>query len=92
MKTQSLPVWWLTATLLWITQFSVLVSGNAVNFALIWQLTSITHSAQTLSILAALTLIPSVIITPLAGMLSDRMPRRWVMLGAEVLALLPISP
>ena len=90
MKTRSLPVWWLTATLLWITQFSVLVSGNAVNFALIWQLTTITHSAQTLSILAALTLIPSVIITPLAGMLSDRMPRRWVMLGAEVLALLPL--
>jgi DHA3 family macrolide efflux protein-like MFS transporter len=90
MKTRSLPVWWLTATLLWVTQFSVLVSGNAVNFALIWQLTTITHSAQTLSILAALTLIPSVIITPLAGMLSDRMPRRWVMLGAEVLALLPL--
>jgi hypothetical protein len=58
MKATPLPLWWLTAIPLWITQFSVLVSGNAVNFALIWQLTTITHSAQTLSLLAALTLVP----------------------------------
>ena len=90
MKTTTTSVWWLTATLLWVTQFSVLVSGNAVNFALIWQLTALTHSPQTLSVLAALTLIPGLIITPFAGILSDRLPRRWVMLGAEGLALLPI--
>ncbi|NBU65687.1 MAG: MFS transporter, partial [Chloroflexia bacterium] len=85
-----LPVWWLTATLLWVTQFSVLVSGNAINFALIWQLTTITHSAQSLGILAALTLVPGIVVTPIAGMLSDRMRRRWVMLVAEALALVPL--
>lgn len=88
--TADLSFWWLTATRLWITQFAVLVSGNAINFALIWQLTTITHSAQTLSVLAALTLVPGLIVTPFAGMLSDRMPRRWLMLCAEGLALLPL--
>lgn len=90
MKVMRLPVWWLTATLLWVTQFSVLVSGNAINFALIWQLTTITHSAQSLGILAALTLVPGIVVTPIAGMLSDRMRRRWVMLVAEALALVPL--
>ncbi|RLT23373.1 MAG: MFS transporter [Chloroflexi bacterium] len=90
MKTITTSVWWRTAILLWVTQFSVLVSGNAINFALIWQLTTITHSVQTLSILAALTLVPGIVVTPLAGMLSDRMSRRWLMIGAEGLALVPL--
>lgn len=90
MKTLFPSLWWLTATRLWVSQFCVLVSGNAINFALIWQLTNFTHSAQTLSLLAALTLVPSVIITPIAGMMSDRIPRRLIMLVAEGLALLPM--
>lgn len=79
--------WWLTTTLLWSTQIVVLISGNALNFALIWQLTGLTGSAQSVLWAAALTLIPSVVISPLAGVLSDRLSRRRILIIAEVLAL-----
>ncbi len=83
--------WWLTTTLLWSTQIVVLISGNALNFALIWQLTGLTGSAQSVLWAAALTLIPSVVISPLAGVLSDRLSRRRILVIAEVLALLSLG-
>lgn len=82
--------WWLTTVLLWGTQIIVLISGNALNFALIWQLAGLTNSAQSILWAAALTLVPSVVVAPFAGVLSDRLSRRWVLLIAEGLALLSL--
>lgn len=82
--------WWQTTVLLWGTQIMVLISGNALNFALIWQLAGLTGSAQSLLWAAALTLVPSVVIAPFAGVLSDRLSRRRVLLIAEGLALLSL--
>lgn len=83
--------WWITTTLLWSTQIAVLISGNALNFALIWQLTSLTGSAQTLLWAAALTLVPSVVLAPIAGILSDRLSRRHVLIMAEIVSLLSLA-
>jgi MFS transporter, DHA3 family, macrolide efflux protein len=82
--------WWLTTALLWVTQTIVLISGNALNFALIWQLAGLTASAQSVLWAAALTLVPSVIVAPFAGVLSDRLSRRRVLMIAEGLALLSL--
>ena len=82
--------WWLTTVLLWSTQIGVLISGNALNFALIWQLAGLTNSAQSVLWAAALTLVPSVIVAPFAGVLSERLSRRRVLIIAEGLALLSL--
>lgn len=82
--------WWLTTVLLWSTQIIVLISGNALNFALIWQLAGLTNSAQSVLWAAALTLLPSVIIAPFAGVLSDRLSRRHVLMIAEGLSLVSL--
>lgn len=82
--------WWLTTTLLWLTQIVVLISGNALNFALIWQLTTLTGSAQSILWAAALTLVPSIIVAPFAGVLSDRISRRRVLIYAESVSLLSL--
>jgi len=82
--------WWLVVAALWVTQLAVMVSGNALNFALIWQLSATTQSAQALALAAALSLVPGIVITPIAGMLSDRHSRRHLMVCAEVAASVPL--
>ncbi len=82
--------WWQVVATLWMTQLAVMVSGNALNFALIWQLSATTQSAQALALAAALSLVPGIVVTPIAGMLSDRQSRRQLMIMAEVAASLPL--
>ena len=82
--------WWLVVAALWVTQLAVMVSGNALNFALIWQLSATTQSAQALALAAALSLVPGIVVTPIAGMLSDRRSRRQLMVLAEAAASVPL--
>jgi MFS transporter, DHA3 family, macrolide efflux protein len=69
--------------LVWLGQIVSLLGSSLSNFALgVWvyqQSGSITH----LSFLILFTTLPIVIISPLAGVLVDRLNRRWVMIFSD---------
>jgi len=54
-----------------------------VQFALIWWLTSITGSAVALATASIVGIIPTILFSPLAGVLVDRWPRRKVLIWAD---------
>ena len=82
--------WWAVVSGLWLSQSLIIISSNALNFALIWQLTTQTASAQAVGWAAALSLVPGVLLTPMAGVLSDRWPRQHIMRIAEVVSAVPL--
>lgn len=82
--------WWAVVCGLWLSQSLIIISSNALNFALIWQLTTQTASAQAVGWAAALSLLPGVLLTPIAGVLSDRWPRQHIMRIAEVVSAVPL--
>lgn len=87
---KQLPRWWLAATALWLCQCAVLITSNMLNFALIWQLSSAQNAAVALSMAGAISLVPSIVLAPLAGWVVDRYAHRTIMLVAEALSLLPL--
>src|SRR5689334_9317847 len=72
---------WTGQTLSWV--------GSAVaQFGLVWWITEKTGSATTLAVATMISLLPGVVLGPLAGALIDRWNRRLVMLVADgVIAL-----
>jgi DHA3 family macrolide efflux protein-like MFS transporter len=58
-------------------QFSLLGSG-IVGFVITWWITIETGSAVFLSIASFLIFLPQVIVAPFAGVLSDRLNRKWI--------------
>ena len=74
--------------LLWGSQAASLAGSFAVQFAIIWWLTSTTGSATILASAALIGLLPQVVLGPFIGALVDRWNRKRVMLIADsVIAL-----
>jgi MFS transporter, DHA3 family, macrolide efflux protein len=73
---------------LWTGQAVSLFGSALVQFALIWWLTSSTHSATVLATASLAGLLPGVILAPAAGVLVDRWNRRWVMILSDSLTAL----
>jgi DHA3 family macrolide efflux protein-like MFS transporter len=74
--------------LLWGSQAASLAGSFAVQFAIIWWLTSTTGSATILATAAFIGLLPQVVLGPFIGALVDRWNRKRVMLIADsVIAL-----
>jgi DHA3 family macrolide efflux protein-like MFS transporter len=69
---------------IWIGQAISLLGSQLVQFALIWHLTQTTNSAITLTFASLVGLLPSVLLTPIIGVLVDRWNRRLVMLVADL--------
>jgi DHA3 family macrolide efflux protein-like MFS transporter len=65
---------------LWFGQAFSLLGSQLVQFALVWWLTKTTGST---TVLATASLLPNVILSPIAGTLIDRWNRRTVMLVAD---------
>ncbi|OQB23423.1 MAG: enterobactin exporter EntS [Firmicutes bacterium ADurb.Bin182] len=61
-----------------------LVGSSAVQFALIWWLTSETGSALMLSLAGLLAFLPNFILGPFAGVWVDRLKRKAVIIGADL--------
>lgn len=72
------PFW-----LLWSGQALSLLGSQAVQFALIWWLTTETGSAAILATAAIFGLLPQVLLGPLIGTLVDRWNRKRIMLLAD---------
>jgi DHA3 family macrolide efflux protein-like MFS transporter len=72
----------------WTGQAFSLFGSELVQFALVWWLTEKTGSATVLAFATMMALLPQVFLSPFAGALVDRWPRRSVMIIADgVIAL-----
>ena len=65
---------------IWIGQAFSVLGSHLVGFAFVWHLTETTGSATILAIGTLMTVLPQVIISPIAGALVDRWNRKWVMI------------
>lgn len=73
---------------LWSGQAASLLGSAIVQFALIWWLTSTTHSATVLATATLAGLLPGVVLGPLSGVVVDRLNRRRVMMVTDSLVAL----
>ena len=68
---------------IWIGQAVSLVGSHLVRFALVWWLTEVTGSAVALATATTMFTLPSIFIGPFAGVLIDRLPRKWVLIVSD---------
>ena len=75
--------WQLPFSTIWIGQALSLVGSSIARFALIWWLTMSTGSATVLATATLVTILPRVLLAPVAAALVDRWNRRVVMMVAD---------
>ena len=76
----------------WKWQFTTIITGQAfsligsglVQFSIIWWLARETDSAVILSVSTIMSLVPIILLSPVAGVVVDRYNRRLVMMMAEI--------
>jgi DHA3 family macrolide efflux protein-like MFS transporter len=84
--------WKLNFFTFWLTQALSLFGSALASFALIWWITESTGSATILATISLAALLPGVFFGPLAGVLVDRLNRKWVIIFSDALsALLALS-
>ena len=69
---------------LWAGEAFALLEGALTQFALVWWLTTSTHSATVLATSTLAALLPQIVLGPLAGVIVDRYSRRVIMLAANI--------
>ena len=77
---QSTEKWQVRFFTIWVGQAFSMLGSQLVGFAFVWYLTQKTGSATVLAIASLMSMLPSVIISPLAGTFVDRWNRKWVMI------------
>lgn len=83
--------WQLNFAAIWIGQQASLIGSAVAQFALVWWLTRFTGSATVLATAALVSVIPQVLLGPIAGAYVDRWNRRAVMVAADAaIALLSL--
>ena len=82
---QSLTKWKKRFFMIWSGQAVSQLGSRLVGFAFVWHLTSTYHSATVLSIATLVSVLPDVIISPIAGALIDRWNRKRVMIITDIL-------
>jgi DHA3 family macrolide efflux protein-like MFS transporter len=65
-----------------------LLGSALVQFALVWWLTSETHSATVLATATLVAVLPNVFLAPVAGVLVDRWNRRLIMIASDSIVAL----
>ncbi len=73
---------------IWAAQIASLLGSHLVGFALVWWLTETTNSATVLAIASTVSVLPGILIAPIAGALIDRWDRRRTMIVADSLIAL----
>lgn len=77
---QNTEKWQVRFFTIWVGQAFSMLGSQLVGFAFVWYLTQKTGSATVLAIASLMSMLPSVIIGPLAGTFVDRWNRKWVMI------------
>jgi DHA3 family macrolide efflux protein-like MFS transporter len=77
---------WKKKTALFLSSQSLSLFGSMlVQFAIIWYITLSTQSGVILTISTISAFLPQIAISLFAGVWADRYPRKWLILGADVL-------
>src|SRR5688572_20139942 len=74
---------WQTFSLIWFGQFVSLLGTAMTRFALLIWAYQQTGEATTLALMGFFAFIPYILLSPIAGVVVDRVNRRWVMIGAD---------
>jgi DHA3 family macrolide efflux protein-like MFS transporter len=81
---RSHPSWKYPFAIIWIGQACSLFGSGLAGFVIVWWLTAATGSATVLAMATLATLLPGILIGPLAGVLIDRWDRRMVIMVADL--------
>src|SRR5512135_3172824 len=70
---------------LWMAQLLTQIAQNAVNFIQIVLIEQLTGSAVLLGVMIIAFTLPGVIFSPIAGVVVDRFPKKWVLVGSNAI-------
>lgn len=80
--------WKLTFFQFWFTQALSLIGSGLASFSVIWWITKTTGSSTILAVVSLATLLPGILIGPMAGALVDQFNRKWIMIIADAVSAL----
>lgn len=80
--------WKFTFFQFWFTQALSLLGSGLASFSVIWWITKTTGSSTILATVALATLLPGILIGPLAGALVDQLNRKWIMIITDAVSAL----
>jgi DHA3 family macrolide efflux protein-like MFS transporter len=80
--------WKFTFFQFWFTQALSLVGSGLASFSVIWWITKATGSSTILATVSLATLLPGILIGPMAGALVDQLNRKWIMIIADAVSAL----
>lgn len=69
--------------LLWFGQLISLLGDGVFRVALAWYVLILTHSAFTMGVVYAASLVPTILVTLFGGVAADRLPRRIILLYSD---------
>ncbi|MEK3765397.1 MFS transporter [Solibacillus sp. FSL K6-4121] len=67
------------------------LGGSVYSFGLSMYILSLTGSSLSFATVIVLSFLPRIILSPVAGVLGDRLPRKWLVLGGQAGVILSIS-
>lgn len=82
---QNLEKWQVRFFTIWFGQAFSMLGSQLVGFAFVWFLTQKTGSATILTLGSLISMLPNIIIGPIAGTLVDRWKRKWVLIVFDVI-------
>lgn len=80
------PLFTRNFTLLLSGQLFSLIANYTLKFALSMYVLELTGSAEIFGAILAVSVVPTVLLSPLGGVLADRLDRRWLMAGLDALS------
>lgn len=85
MKTNAfaIPRWKRNVALFTVGQIISLFGSMLVQYAISWYITFTTQSGLLVTVSIIIGFLPSLLLSPLSGVLADRMPRKWLMVLAD---------
>ena len=70
----------------WLTQALSLFGSGLASFSVVWWITEKTGSSVILATVSLATLVPGVLIAPIAGALVDQLNRKWIIIIADAVS------
>lgn len=81
----ALPKNWLAAiSFIWAGQAASMVTSYAAGYAMVWYVTETTGSALMLALMSICAMLPIGLVSPLGGVLADRVNRKAIMITADL--------
>lgn len=78
--------WKTTFFRFWFTQALSLFGSGLASFSVIWWITESTGSSTILASASIATLVPGIILGPLAGAIIDQLDRKWIMIVSDAVS------